>query len=166
MVGQGIIFPNDGALFCHALGGIIDMDISIHTWQTKFEYFLARPVAYSAVIGQTFTPYLGAPHPEYPAGHATLSSANAEAMTVVFGDNYKFTDHTFEGLVTPQGITLSPRSYSSFREAGEEAGYSRLYGGIHYRESIEVGFWQGRKVAENIISKLKVFKMVDFRTKC
>jgi hypothetical protein len=45
-----------------------------------------------------------------------------------------------------------------FREAGEEAGWSRLYGCIHYRISIEKGFWQGRKVAGTIIKKLKFLK--------
>jgi len=87
-----------------------------------------------------------------------LSAANAEAMTTVFGDNYAFTDSTFYGLVTPQALTLQPRSYGSFRHAGEEAGWSRLYGGIHYRQSIEVGFWQGKKVAANINNKLKFLK--------
>ena len=148
----------DVAAMAYALGGIIDVDISISTWKAKYEYLLARPFNYDDVMGQPFTALLGAPHPEYPAAHASLSIANAEAMTHVFGDNYAFTDSTFNGLVTPQGITLSPRSYTSFREAGEEAGWSRLYGGIHYRQSIEVGFWQGRKVANNIINKLKFLK--------
>jgi hypothetical protein len=101
---------------------------------------------------------LGAPHPEYPAAHASLSLGNAEAMTTVFGDNHAFTDSTFHELVTPQGITLAPRAYDSFREAGEEAGWSRLYGGIHYKKSIEVGFSQGKKVADNIESTLKFLK--------
>ena len=148
----------DVAAIAYALGGITVVDITISTWQAKFQYLLARPFNYDDVIGQPFTPWITAPHPEYPAGHATLSSANAEAMTTVFGDNYAFTDSTFYGLVTPQGITLQPRSYSSFRQAGEEAGWSRLYGGIHYRQSIEVGFWQGRKVAQNINNKLKFLK--------
>lgn len=148
----------DVAALAYALGGIIDVDITISTWQAKFKYLLARPFNYDDVIGQPFSPLLGAPHPEYPAGHATLSSANAEAMTAVFGDNYTFTDSTFYGLATPSGTTLGPRSYSSFREAGEEAGWSRLYAGIHFKQSIEVGFWQGRKVAHSIISKLKFLK--------
>ncbi|HEX6846061.1 MAG TPA: vanadium-dependent haloperoxidase [Chitinophagaceae bacterium] len=150
--------PLDVAAIAYALGGIIDVDIAVSTWKDKFEYLLARPFNYDDVMGQPFTALLGAPHPEYPAAHASLSIANAEAMTHVFGDNYAFTDNTFNGLVTPQGVTLSPRSYTSFREAGEEAGWSRLYGGIHYRQSIEVGFWQGRKVAENIINKVKFLK--------
>jgi hypothetical protein len=59
----------------------------------------------------------------------------------VFGDNHPFTDHTFDYLGFPS------RSYASFRELGEEAGNSRLYAGIHYQNSIDVGLWQGRKVA-------------------
>ena len=148
----------DVAALAYALGGIIDVDITISTWKAKYEYLLARPFNYDDFMGQPFTALLGAPHPEYPAAHASLSAANAEAMTVVFGDNYAFTDSTFNGLVTPQGITLAPRSYASFREAGEEAGWSRLYGGIHYRQSIETGFWQGRKVADNIIGKVRFLK--------
>ena len=148
----------DVAALAYALGGIIDVDITISTWKAKYEYLLARPFNYDDLMGQPFTALLGAPHPEYPAAHASLSAANAEAMTVIFGDNYGFTDSTFNGLVTPQGISLSPRSFTSFREAGEEAGWSRLYGGIHYRQSIEIGFWQGRKVASNIISKVKFLK--------
>ncbi|HLP38636.1 vanadium-dependent haloperoxidase [Lacibacter sp.] len=150
----------DVAALAYALGGIIDVDITISTWQDKYKYLLARPFNYDDVIGQPFTALLGAPHPEYPAGHATLSSANAEAMTAIFGDNYSFTDSTFYiyETVNPVGSKQPPRSFNSFREAGEEAGWSRLYGGIHYRISIERGFWQGRKVAHNIISSLKFLK--------
>ncbi|HET9746930.1 MAG TPA: hypothetical protein VFP97_14535 [Chitinophagaceae bacterium] len=148
----------DVAAIAYALGGITVVDISITTWQGKFQYLLARPFNYDDVIGQPFTSWITAPHPEYPAAHASVSSANFEAMTTVFGDNYAYTDSTFFGLVTPQGITLQPRSYNSFRQAGEEAGWSRLYGGIHFRQSIEIGFWQGRKVAQNIKNKLKFLK--------
>jgi hypothetical protein len=146
------------AALAYALGGITVMDITISTWQAKYKYLLARPFNYDDTMGQPFTALLGAPHPEYPAAHASLSLGNAEAMTSVFGDNYAFTDSTFNELVTPQGITLGPRAYGSFREAGEEAGWSRLYGGIHYKKSIEVGFSQGKKVADNIASTLKFLR--------
>lgn len=150
----------DVAALAYALGGIIDVDITISTWQDKYKYLFARPFNYDDMIGQPFTALLGAPHPEYPAGHATLSAANAEAMTAIFGDSFAFTDSTFYIYETtnPVGSKQPPRSFTSFREAGEEAGWSRLYGGIHYRISIEKGFWQGRKVAHNIISNLKFLK--------
>jgi hypothetical protein len=148
----------DVASMAYALGGISVMDITITTWQDKYKYLLARPFNYDDFIGQPFTSWLSAPHPEYPAAHASLSMANAEAMTSIFGDNFSFTDSTFFGLVTPQGITLQPREYTSFRAAGEEAGWSRLYGGIHYRKSIEDGFIQGKKVASNVLAGLKLKK--------
>ncbi len=147
----------DVAALAYALGGIIDVDITISSWQDKFKYLLARPFNYVSVLGITPNNLLGAPHPEYPAAHATLSAANAEAMAHIFGEDYAFTDSTFYGMATPGGA-LEPRHFSSFREAGEEAGWSRLYGGIHYRPSIEAGFWQGRKVAHNIISTLRFRK--------
>ena len=155
----------DKAALAYALGGITVVDIAISTWQAKFKYLLARPFNYDDVMGTPFTALLGAPHPEYPAAHAAVSIANAEAMTHIFGDNYAFTDSTFNGLFIQTagapagtGITLSPRSYNSFLQAGEEAGWSRLYAGIHYRKSIEVGFWQGKKVANTIINKLNFLK--------
>lgn len=155
----------DVAAYAYALGGITVMDITIITWQAKFKYLLARPFNYDDEMGQSYTALLGAPHPEYPAAHASLSLANAEAMTSVFGDNVSFTDSTFNNLVTPQNVTLAPRNYNSFREAGEEAGWSRLYGGIHFKKSIEVGFWQGKKVADNIKSNLRFSRFEQITSK-
>jgi hypothetical protein len=40
----------------------------------------------------------------------------------------------------------------------QEIGISRLYGGIHIRYAIEEGWKQGKKIAQNIDSKLKVLK--------
>jgi len=147
----------DVAALAYAKAGIMVYDASISTWQTKFTYYLVRPVTYiQTVIGHTtWAPSLvnTPPHPEYPSAHSTLSAANAEALTEVFGDDHAVTDNTFEYMWPG-----STRSYSSFNAIAEEAGLSRLYGGIHYRNSIDVGLWQGRKVANNIISTLKFLK--------
>ena len=43
-----------------------------------------------------------------------------------------------------------PKSFASFREAGEEAAISRLYGGIHFRSAIEHGLEQGRCIGEAV----------------
>ena len=53
---------------------------------------------------------------------------------------------------------MPSRSFNSFRAFAIDAGNSRLYAGIHYQPSIDAGLIQGRKVAENIISKLKILK--------
>ena len=145
----------DEAAFAYALSGIIVYDAAISSWQTKYQYHLVRPITYirNVLLQTTWTPLLATPaHPEYSSAHAVLSSADAEALTAVFGDKYSFTDHTYDYLGMPS------RSFSSFRAFGIEAGNSRLYAGIHYQPSIDAGLIQGRKVAENIISKLKFLK--------
>jgi membrane-associated phospholipid phosphatase len=118
-------------------------DAFISCWTTKYEFDLVRPVTYiRANIDPAFNPILiTPPFPEYPSGHSTQSAAAAEVMTQFFGDNYAFEDasHVRDGL--------PPRKFASFRAAADEAGVSRLYGGIHFRTAIERGLDQGRCVA-------------------
>lgn len=145
----------DVAGLAWALSGITVFDAAISCWQTKYTYTLVRPVTYiRTVLGHTdWSPLLATPaHPEYSSAHAVLSAANAEALTTIFGDNYNFTDHTYDYL------GFAPRSFSSFRAVGEDAANSRLYAGIHYQPSIDIGLIQGRKVAANIATKLKFLK--------
>jgi hypothetical protein len=145
----------DKAAVAYALGGITAYDASISVWQTKYHYNLVRPVTYiRTVIGHTtWSPLLATPaHPEYSSAHAVLSAATADAFSNLFGDNYSFTDHTYDYL------GFAPRAFSSFQAFGIDAGNSRLYAGIHYQPSIDIGLEQGRKVAQNIISKLKFLK--------
>ena len=40
------------------------------------------------------------------------------------------------------------RSFSSVKQAADEACISRLYGGIHYRSAIEQGKTEGEQVGE------------------
>jgi hypothetical protein len=55
-------------------------------------------------------------------------------------------------------LGFAPRPFNSFQAFGIDAGNSRLYAGIHYQPSIDAGLIQGRKVAQNIINKLKFLK--------
>ena len=55
-------------------------------------------------------------------------------------------------------VNLGSRHYNSFEAMSHEIGISRLYGGIHIRYAIEEGLKQGKKIAENINSKLKFLK--------
>ena len=101
----------------------------------------------------TWNPYITTPpHPEYSAAHATLSGSAGYALESVFGSNYHFTDHTYDAL------GMSPRNFVSFEAAGAEAGLSRLYGGIHYRPSIDAGNIQGKKVGQNVNNQLQTRK--------
>lgn len=127
--------------------GISMHDAAISCWKTKYTYHLLRPVTYirKHMGFSDWNPLISTPpHPEYSAAHATLSAAAGYALESVFGPNFSFTDHTYDVL------GMSPRTFTGFEAAGKEAGISRLYGGIHYRPSIETGNVQGKKVGENV----------------
>ena len=66
------------------------------------------------------------------------------AVAKVLGDHVKFTDHSYDFR------GWAPRSYTSIFGVGEEAGISRLYGGIHYKESIDAGLYIAKQIGENI----------------
>ena len=145
----------DKSAFAYAFDAITVYDAAISCWQTKYHYNLVRPITYiRTVLGYpTWSPLLATPaHPEYTSAHAVLSAANADVLTNIFGDNYTFTDHTYDYL------GFAPRAFNSFREIGEDAANSRLYAGIHYQPSIDLGLKQGRKVAQNIANTLKFVK--------
>ena len=130
-------------------------DATISLFKSKYLYNAVRPITYiRTVMGQPGWNALipTPPYPEYPAGHSVTSGAAAEALTLVFGANYKYTDKPYNiaGVV--------PRLYNSFDEAALEAGVSRVYGGIHYRKTTEVSLLQGKKIAQNIADKLKFKK--------
>lgn len=128
--------------------GITLADAFIGCWHQKFAYDLVRPVTYiRRVIDPKWEPILiTPPFPEYPSGHSTQSGAAATVLTAFFGDNYAFTDTTHEKDNLPN------RSFASFWEAAQEAGISRLYGGIHFRAAIDRGLDQGRCIGERTAS--------------
>jgi hypothetical protein len=89
------------------------------------------------------------PFPEYTSGHSTISASAAEVLTHLFGDNVAFTDSS------EYEYNLPVRSFTSFRQAAEEASISRVYGTIHFRSGCVNGNIQGKKVAGVILEKLK-----------
>ena len=133
---------------------ITENDAAIGVFKAKYTYNLERPVTYiQGVMKHTdWNPLIVTPpHPEYPAAHAVVSMSGATILTKMLGDKVAFTDNTY----AYRGYKA--HHFNNFIEAAREAGISRLYGGIHYRPSIEAGFIQGEKIADNIGNKL-VFK--------
>jgi hypothetical protein len=120
--------------------GIAMSDAFVACWKSKFDYDLLRPVTYiKKVIDKTWEPILiTPPFPEYPSGHSTQSGAAATVLTQYFGENFAFEDKTHVREKLPV------RTYKNFWEAANEAGISRLYGGIHFRAAVERGLEQGR----------------------
>jgi hypothetical protein len=132
---------------------VAEADAFIGCWQVKYKYDLVRPITYiRRLIDPKWDALLNTPpFPEYDSGHSVSSAAAAVVLTQIFGDNFAFEDNTG----AKDG--LAGHKYTSFWAAAQEAGISRLYGGIHYRAAIENGLDQGRCIAAYAVN-LKTWK--------
>jgi len=121
----------------------------IACWDAKYTYMLWRPVT-AIQAGDTdgndrtdpdpaWTPFIATPsHPEYPSAHTTVGAGALGFYTVWFKT------HRFPLAFT--GNAGAVRQYTSVAEIVEEEGNARVWGGMHWRNSTEVGAALGRRV--------------------
>ncbi len=122
----------------------------ISCWDEKYRSSYIRPVT---IINETFDPawmpFLQTPpFPEYTSGHSTITASAAMVLTSLFGENFAFQDTSDLRYIGMQ------RHFNSFREAAAEASISRVYGGIHYRFSVDTGAEQGKRIGAYIVEKI------------
>ena len=104
----------------------------------------------SNLTGPNFTP----PFPAYPSGHATFGAALFQTLRRALGrDNVTFTfvSDEFNGITKDRGGNtrlLKPRTFTTFSQAEEENGQSRIYLGIHWSFDKTEGIAQGKKIAD------------------
>jgi len=125
------------------------LDGFICCWDDKYRTNRVRPeTAIRKYIDVNWKPLLQTPpFPEYISGHSVISSASAVILTHYFGDNFHYTDNVEEKY------GLTPRSFNSFTQAATEAGMSRFWGGIHFKDAIDNGIIQGVKVGLWVLAK-------------
>jgi len=130
----------------YAKAGIAERDATIVCFTAKYKYNQIRPVSYIRnVIDPNWLPFIPTPsHPEYPAAHATITGSVMEAVAKVLGNDFNFTDHTYDFRGFPS------RPYTTIFGVAEESGISRLYGGIHYLESIHTGWAIAKELGANV----------------
>jgi hypothetical protein len=144
----------DETVYAYAKTSIAMFDAFIECWNAKYKYNAVRP---ETVINKYFDPnwrpYLQTPpFPEYTCGHSTVSSAAAEALTSVFGDNFAYTD------TSELEFGIKNRSFTSFRQAADENNWARFYGGIHFHNSCIVSTQQGRLIGDLVNERIKMKK--------
>lgn len=144
---QGLKLDRAVELYCKL--GIVARDCFIVCWKEKYDKNLLRPESYIRDwIRNDFFAYIQTPSfPEYPSGHSTVSGGCAEILTDFFGP-IQFTDRTH----IPIGY--GERTYNNFYEARDEAGMSRLYGGIHFMTANTNGKAMGKLVAQALLSRI------------
>ena len=125
---------------------IAERDALLVVFKSKYVYNLIRPVSYiRKLIAPNWLPFIPTPpHPEYPAAHALITGAAMQALQRVLGNHVTITDHTYDFRGYPS------RTYATLFAAGEEAGISRLYGGIHYMPSINTGLIMGKAIGNKV----------------
>jgi membrane-associated phospholipid phosphatase len=102
-----------------------------------------------------WTPLIVTPnHPEYPASHPATHGAGAELLRLAFGDHHPFTLHPQFGPTLPTPADLQPRSFTSLTAAEHEGNEARIYGGMHYRSSVDVSAALGHAIAKHIFAYL------------
>jgi hypothetical protein len=163
------------------------MDCSITAWDVKRYYDSVRPISairflYAGkevqawggpflgtrtIDGATWHPYQRAtvvtpPFAEFVSGHSTVSSAAAEVLKSFTGSNHygaSWTQPAGASLIEP-GLTPSTPvrlSWETFTEAAEEAGMSRLFGGIHISDGNVGGLKLGQEVAKRAWNKAQTY---------
>jgi membrane-associated phospholipid phosphatase len=144
---RGTTLAENARLF--ALLNVSLADAGIICWVIKFTYDYWRPITGireadadgnpATAPDPDWMPLLDTPpFPSYTSGHSTFSSAGAAALASFFSsDAIAFTS-------TSEGLPGVRRSYSSFWAAAEEAGMSRIYGGIHWQFDNTDGLAMGR----------------------
>lgn len=152
----------DRAVELYAKLGMALCDAGIAIWNTKYIFNVMRPVQYiraniqadwKTILNNKSKNVIGmSPEfPAYPSGHSGFGGSAAIIFTDIFGSNYPFVDNCHLGRTEFLG---TPRSYSSFIEAGMENAYSRIPLGVHYRMDCDEGLRLGY-VAANRVLQLK-----------
>ena len=135
----------------HAMTAIALTDGFIACWDEKYRSNRVRPeTIIQQSIDPTWRPLLQTPpFPEYVSGHSVASHTAAILLGRIFGEAFRFEDDT------EVEFGLPVRTFLSFKQAAEEAAISRLYGGIHYRDAITAGEWQGKQVGRMALSRFE-----------
>jgi hypothetical protein len=126
-------------------------------WDAKFKYNFWRPITAIRNGDQdgndaterdaSWQPLNATPmHPEYPSQAGINAGAARGVLEAVFGggpESFVATDISDARL---------SRQFTSFAQMDREQQEVRIWGGIHFRNSLEVGEAMGRKIADHLVA--------------
>jgi hypothetical protein len=112
-------------------------DALIACWDAKYAYGFWRPV--TAIPG--WQPLLVTPnHPEYPSAHGCTTAAVAETLARLAGSRRI-------GLTVSSTVTGTTQRFATADDLERQIVDARVWGGLHFRNSVRVGERLGRAVA-------------------
>ena len=127
----------------------------IAVFDAKYTYNFWRPVtairnAEGDARDPGWTPFIDTPmHPEYPCAHCIVSGSLGAVLAAELGTGpvptLSSTSYTAGGAV---------RTWGSVGDFVQEVAVARIYDGVHYRNSAEVGTAMGKAVGELAAKRL------------
>jgi hypothetical protein len=144
-----------------ALLNITLADTTIAFFDTKYIYDFWRPVTAIQMAAIDNNPETEqdpawiplstktAPDPSYLGAHSAISFAAAEVLRLSLGDQITLD-------VTSESLAGTTRHFTSFSQAAEEAGLSRIYAGQHFRFDHLAGKRLGQQVARAVLSSVSL----------
>jgi hypothetical protein len=126
-------------------------------WDAKFQYNFWRPITAIRNGDQDgndaterdagWLPLNTTPmHPEYPSQAGINAGAARSVLEAVFGNG------TESFTATDTSDARLSRKFDSFAQMAKEHEEVRIWGGIHFRNSLETGDAMGRKVADHLVA--------------
>lgn len=125
-----------------------EADAFIACWDAKFHYQLWRPWQSVPTVEPGWTPLLGTPnHPEFPSAHGCLTGSLAYSLARLMG--------TDEIGLTIDAANLGglTRHFATRQDLLTEVGEARIWGGLHYRFSVDAGLHLAHRVVNNNLSR-------------
>jgi len=140
-----------------ALLNVAMADGAISCWDSKYFYEQWRPITAIRLASTDgnpdteeqadWTPLITTPpYPDYSSGHATVSGAAQEVLTLHFGD-----DSPVVGWSEALGEAYV-RSWPNFSAAADEANLARVWAGIHWRHSVVDARAAGNAIGAYVMS--------------
>jgi membrane-associated phospholipid phosphatase len=126
MFEQGLDANPPRAARTYAMMSVAHYDAVVACWDAKYTYWSIRPYQLDPEI----TVFFPTPHPSYPSGHSCVTSAIGEVLANQF-----------------------PAYADAIHIRVEEAGDSRIWGGIHFRSDINAGRAIGLAVAQKVLER-------------
>ena len=150
----------DGTLSDHArvlaMLTTAQADAELTCFESKYFYQAWRP--FSAIqLGDTdgnamttadptWTAVLPTPpHPEYPAAHACVTGAVTEVLKAY----YRTDQITFN---IDSKVTGTSQTFTTTQAMVDNVGVARIYGGMHFRSSLQAGHTLGASVAQWVVT--------------
>ena len=155
LASKPLTLTESARLFAHVNIALADAFLAI--FDAKYHYGFWRPITAirngdrdgnnATERDPGWMPLISTPmHPEYPCAHCVCDGAAGAVLKSVFG-----TGNLPEFTLTYAAMSGVTRKYTSIQQLEDEVAMARIWGGVHFRTSNEVGNAIGKKVGEYVL---------------